>query len=507
MLLSVSEKYFKKILSSKVYGLAKETPLDLMSNLSKRLQNQIHLKREDLQQVFSFKLRGAYNKMAHLSSLELKKGVIAASAGNHAQGVALSAQKLNCKALIVMPESTPQIKIDAVKALGAKVILKGVVFDEAKAHAEKLSKQKGYTFIHPYDDPEVIAGQGTVGMEICRQMQDPIDAIFVCVGGGGLLAGVASYIKFLSPKTKVISVEPQDAASMHDSLKAGRRIKLSHVGVFADGAAVKQVGVEPFKVCKNLVDDAILVSTDEICAAIKDVFEDTRTLLEPAGALSVAGLQKYVKKHKLKGQNLVAISSGANMNFHRLRHVSERAELGEKREAIVAVTIPEKPGSFRKLIQLLGKRHITEFNYRYADDQQANVFMGMQIQDSSEAKTIVKRLTSNGFKAHDLSDNEMAKLHLRHMVGGHYNGAKQEILYRFQFPERVGALSDFLKKLSPQWNISLFHYRNHGTDYGRVLVGLEVDRKDKKRFQKSLDELGYPYWDETENQAFQMFLN
>lgn len=502
----MSQDYLKKILTSKVYGLAKETPLDVARNLSRKTGNKVLLKREDLQPVFSFKLRGAYNKMAHLTRKQLDRGVIAASAGNHAQGVAMSARKLKCHATIVMPENTPQIKVDAVRDLGAKVILHGAVYDEACTYALKLAKEHKYAFIHPYDDPDVIAGQGTIAMEILRQHPDAIDVIFVCVGGGGLIAGIASYVKFLNPAIKIVGVEPEDAGSMYESLKQNKRIKLDHVGVFADGAAVKQVGEETFRLARKYVDDMILVSTDEICAAIKDVFEDTRTLLEPAGALSVAGLNKYVAKHKLTDKTLVAIASGANINFHRLRHVSERAELGEKREAIIAVTIPEKPGSFKKLIQLLGKRHITEFNYRYADQKQAHVFMGIQTHEEGEVRQVIAKLAEHGFLALDLSRDEMAKLHLRHMIGGHYTGRQNESLYRFQFPERLGALSDFLSKLSPHWNISLFHYRNHGADYGRVLVGLEVSANEKGKFQKSLDELGYAYFEETDNPACQMFL-
>lgn len=501
----MSEKYFKKILSAKVYDVAKETPLERARLLSKRLGNHIYLKREDLQPVFSFKLRGAYNKMAHLTPKQLKKGVVAASAGNHAQGVALSAKYLKTKATIVMPETTPQIKVNAVKDLGAKVILVGDTYSDAEAYAKKLVKEQKLAFIHPYDDPDVIAGQGTVAMEILQQHSDPIDAIFVCVGGGGLISGIASYVKFLNPKIKIIGVEPEDSCAMTESLKKKRRVYLDNVGVFADGAAVKQVGKETFKLCGKYVDEMITVTTDEICAAIKDVFEDTRTMLEPAGAVSVAGISAYLQRHKLKGKHLVAIASGANMNFHRLRHVSERAELGEHREAIITVTIPEKPGSFKKLVQLLGRRHITEFNYRHYDQADAHVFMGIEVHDPNETKKIIKKLKAHGFKSVDLSHNEMAKLHLRHMVGGHAT-VPDEIFYRFKFPERYGALSDFLDKLSPQWDISLFHYRNHGTDYGRVFCGLIVPKKEKKKFHQTLKELGYAYWDETDNPACGLFL-
>jgi threonine dehydratase len=500
------EKYFKKILTSKVYEVAKETPLDLLQNQSQKLGNKIYLKREDLQPVFSFKIRGAYNKMANLPKKILAKGVVTSSAGNHAQGVALAAKKLKCQALIVMPESTPQIKIDAVKNLGSKVILFGDTYYEAEAHAHKLATQKKLTFIHPYDDPDVIAGQGTIGMEILRQSSEPIDAVFVCVGGGGLASGIATYIKYLEPKIKVIAVEPKDSAAMYESIKQGKRVCLERVGGFADGVAVKQVGKETFKICKKLIDDFVLVDTDQICAAIKDVFEDTRTMLEPSGALGLAGINAYVKKHKVKGKNFVTIATGANINFHRLRHVSERAELGEQREAILAVSIPEKPGSFRALLKILGKRRITEFNYRRDDPGKAHVFMGIEIQDQAELKQILSRLKKSGFKATNLTDDEMCKLHLRHMVGGKAKEVPDEIFYRFEFPERAGALADFLNNLSPDWNISLFHYRNHGTDYGRVLVGLEVSSKNKKAFQKGLEKLGYKYWDETDNPACQLFL-
>lgn len=499
--------YLKKILNAKVYDVAIESPLDFAPKLSKSLNNQIWLKREDLQPVFSFKLRGAYNKMAHLTPAQLKKGVIAASAGNHAQGVALAAQKLNCKATIVMPTSTPQIKVDAVKARGATVILNGDTFSESKDHALKLQKQKALTFIHPYDDEDVIAGQGTIGLEVLRQLSKRPDYIFVCVGGGGLIAGISALIKSLDPKVKIIGVEPDDSNAMTQSLKQNKRIKLDQVGRFADGVAVKQVGEHTFKLAQKYVDDMITVSTDEICAAIKDVFEETRSILEPSGALSVAGLTKYTKKKNLTQKNLVAVNSGANINFHRLRHVSERAELGEGHEAIFAVTIPEKPGSFRKLVQTLGARQITEFNYRRFDPKSAQVFLGVQIQNKSEIKTLAQKIKNAGFPVVDLSQNEMAKLHLRHLVGGKTTDVVSEKFFRFEFPERPGALMEFLKHLHKSWDISLFHYRNHGTDYGRVFVGFLVPENQQNNLSKVLKDLGYTYEDETQNPAVTLFLS
>ena len=498
--------YLERILNARVYDVAIESPLEDAPNLSRRLRNRVLLKREDMQPVFSFKLRGAYNKMAQLPPAQLKRGVIAASAGNHAQGVALAAQRLGCKATIVMPVTTPQIKIDAVQARGAKVVLHGDSYDEAYRHSRELEAKGGLTFVHPYDDPDVIAGQGTVGMEILRQHTGPLDAIFVAIGGGGLIAGIAAYVKRLRPEVKIIGVEPQDADAMDRSLKAGRRVKLEQVGLFADGVAVKQVGEETFRLCRELVDEIILVDTDAICAAIKDVFEDTRAILEPAGALAVAGAKAYVEKTRAKNQTLVAVACGANMNFDRLRFVAEQAELGEKREAILAVTIPEEPGSFKTFCALLGPRNVTEFNYRYADARAAQVFVGVQVQNPQETKRLVRDLRRAGLVTHDLSDNELAKLHVRHLVGGHAPGIANEILYRFEFPERPGALLKFLNAMSQGWNISLFHYRNHGADYGRVLVGMQVPAKDKGRFARFLAEVGYPYWDETKNPAYQLFL-
>jgi len=498
--------YLERILTARVYDVAIESPLDLAGNLSRRLANTVYLKREDLQPVFSFKLRGAYNKMARLTPAQLKRGVVAASAGNHAQGVALAAQKLGAKAVIVMPATTPQIKIDAVAARGARVILHGDSYDEAYEQAMVLAKKQKATFVHPYDDPDVIAGQGTIAMEMLHQHQGPIHAVYVPVGGGGLIAGIAAYIKRLRPEIKVIGVEPEDADAMARSLCRSERVKLERVGIFADGVAVKQVGKETFRLAQLYVDEIIRVDNDAICAAIKDVFEDTRSILEPAGALSVAGLKAAVAGDKLKDKTLIAIASGANMNFDRLRHVAERAELGEKREAILAVTIPETPGSFKAFCSLLGARNITEFNYRYDDPKQARVFVGLQIQGAGEIQKLVAQLKKHKLDAVDLTDNEMAKLHVRHLVGGHAPLASNELIYRFEFPERPGALMNFLNSMSHDWNISLFHYRNHGTDYGRILVGIQVPPKEKPGFRKFLDKLGYRYWDETRNSAYKLFL-
>ena len=501
--------YLKRILSARVYDVAIETPLDLAPNLSKRLHNRVLIKREDLQPVFSFKLRGAYNKMVRLPQAALDRGVIAASAGNHAQGVALAAQKLHCQATIVMPVTTPQIKVDAVRGRGARVMLHGDSYDEAYAHAHLLSRKQKLAFVHPYDDPDVIAGQGTIGMELLRQHPEPIHAIFVPVGGGGLISGIAAYVKRLRPEIKIIGVEPNDADAMYQSLKKGRRIKLDQVGLFADGVAVKQVGVETFRLCRRLVDDIIRVDTDAMCAAIKDVFTDTRVILEAAGALAIAGAKAYVntaRKSRMQGQTLVTIASGANMNFDRLRFVAEEAELGEHREAILAVTIPERPGSFKTFCELLGPRNVTEFNYRYDNPASAQVFVGVQVQDHDETARLTRALRRAGLKTYDFSNNELAKLHVRHTVGGHAPTAKNEILYRFEFPERPGALIRFLTRMSRGWNISLFHYRNHGADYGRVLVGMQVPPQDKKQFQVFLDRIGYPHVDETRNPAYRLFL-
>lgn len=498
--------YLKRILNARVYDVAIETPLEVAPNLSARTGNTILLKREDMQPVFSFKLRGAYNKMAQLNAEQLKRGVIAASAGNHAQGVALSAHKLGCKAVIVMPTTTPQIKIQAVASRGAKVVLFGDSYSDAYAHALELEQQNGMTFVHPYDDPDVIAGQGTIGMEILRQRTQPIHAIFCAIGGGGLISGVAAYVKALRPEIKIIGVQPVDSDAMAQSIKAGRRVTLDHVGLFADGVAVKQVGVETFRLCQELVDEIILVDTDATCAALKDVFEDTRSILEPAGALAIAAAKQYAAREGLKGEALVAIACGANMNFDRLRFVAERADIGERREAILAVTIPETPGSFRKFCTLLGKRNITEFNYRFANPKAAQVFVGIQVRNQQESLDLIDKLQSHKLPTLDLSDNEMAKLHLRHLVGGHAPEVTDEILFRFEFPERPGALMQFLNSMNHNWNISLFHYRNHGADYGRVLVGMQVPDHDKQAFTEFLNTLGYRYWDETDNPAYRLFL-
>jgi len=505
--------YLERILRARVYDVAIETPLEVAPNLSARLGNRVLLKREDMQPVFSFKCRGAYNKMVNLSSAALARGVIASSAGNHAQGVALAAQKLGCAAVIVMPSTTPKIKVDAVKARGAEVNLHGDTYDEAHAEARRLERSRKLAFVHPYDDPDVIAGQGTIGMEIVRQTAQPLHAVFVAVGGGGLISGIASYIKRLRPSVKVIGVEPVDADAMARSLKAGRRVALDHVGLFADGVAVKQVGELTFRLCRELLDGMVLVDTDQICAAIKDVFGDTRTVLEPAGALAVAGAKAYVERTGIRGKRLVAVASGANANFDRLRFVAERAEVGEQREAILAVTIPERPGSFKKFCATLGSRNVTEFNYRIADASEAHVFAGVEVHSRGEAARIVRTLEREGLKALDLSEDEMAKLHVRHMVGGHApagirsaRGAPDELLYRFEFPERPGALMKFLSSMRTDWNISLFHYRNHGSDTGRVLVGMQVPRHEMREFQRFLKTLGYPYIDESRNPAYRLFL-
>ena len=503
--LSIND-YLNKIQNSRVYDVAKITPLELQPNLSKRIQNNVLLKREDMQPVFSFKLRGAYNKMAQLPAATLAKGVIAASAGNHAQGVALSAQKLGCRAVIVMPTTTPQIKINAVKGRGAEVILFGDSYTDAYARAQELEKTEGLTFVHPYDDPDVIAGQGTIALEILNQHPGPIHAIFCCVGGGGLLAGVAAYIKALRPEIRVIGVEAKDAEAMTQSLKLGHRVMLDQVGLFADGAAVKQVGEHTFALCQQYVDEMIVVDNDAICAAIKDVFEDTRSILEPAGALATAGIKEYAKRNQLRDETLIGIASGANMNFDRLRFIAERAEVGEKREAVLAVSIPEQPGAFKTFCHLLGDRNITEFNYRYSDPKIAHIFVGVAIADPSEATNLVAALQAKGLPALDLTDNEVAKLHLRHLVGGHAPQATNEVVFRFEFPEKPGALMKFLDTMGHDWNISLFHYRNHGADFGRVLVGMQVPPADTNQFHEFLDQLGYPHWDETENPAYKLFL-
>jgi threonine dehydratase len=498
--------YTEKIQNSHVYDVAKKTPLEFQPNLSARINNRVLLKREDMQPVFSFKLRGAYNKMASLPSDVLQRGVIAASAGNHAQGVALAAQKLKCRAVIVMPTTTPAIKINAVKARGAEVVLFGDSYSDAYVKALELEQSEKLTFVHPYDDPDVIAGQGTIAMEILNAHPEPIEAIFCCVGGGGLLAGIATYIKAIRPEIKIIGVEAKDAEAMTESLKQGKRVMLDQVGLFADGAAVKQVGEHTFALAQQYVDEMIVVDNDAICAAIKDVFEDTRSILEPAGALATAGLKEYVERNHLTGKTLIGIASGANMNFDRLRFIAERAEIGEKREAVLAVTIPEKPGAFKAFCRLLGNRNITEFNYRYSDPKFAHIFVGVAIADPVESAKLVLDLQAQDLPTLDLTDNEVAKLHLRHLVGGHAPQAEHEVVFRFEFPEKPGALMKFLDTMGHDWNISLFHYRNHGADFGRVLVGMQVPPADTAEFEKFLANLGYPYWDETHNPAYKLFL-
>ena len=498
--------YLERILKARVYDVAQETPLELAPNLSTRLNNRILLKREDMQSVFSFKLRGAYNKMAQLPPDLLAKGVIAASAGNHAQGVALSARELGTKAIIVMPVTTPLVKVKAVKMWGGEVILHGDTYDDACAYARELEVEKNLTFIHPFDDPDVIAGQGTIGMEILRQYQKPIHAIFVAIGGGGLISGISAYIKRLRPEIKIIGVEPIDSDAMSRSLKAGHRVRLDQVGLFADGVAVREVGEETFRLCQQYVDEILLVDTDNTCAAIKDVFEDTRSILEPAGALAIAGAKAYVEREGLEGQTLIAIACGANMNFDRLRFVAERAELGENREAIFAVTIPELAGSLRKFCELMSDRNLTEFSYRIADQAIAHIFIGVQIVNRADAADLAKVFADKGFTAINITDDELTKLHLRHMVGGRSPLANNELLYRFEFPERPGALMKFVGSMSPNWNISLFHYRNNGADYGRIVVGVQVPPLEMEDWQAFLNTLGYRYWDESQNPVYKLFL-
>ena len=498
--------YLKRILTARVYDVAVETALDPARHLSQRLNNHVLLKREDQQPVFSFKLRGAYNKMAQLDAEQLARGVICASAGNHAQGVALSARKLGTKALIVMPVTTPKVKIDAVSALGGTVVLEGESYSDAYQHALKLQAEQGLVFVHPFDDPDVIAGQGTIGMEILRQHQGPIEAVFVAIGGGGLIAGVASYIKAVRPEIKVVGVQTHDSDAMHRSVQAGARVQLHDVGLFSDGTAVKQVGEETFRMARELVDDYVLVDTDEVCAAIKDIFQDTRSVMEPAGALGVAAMKQYVERHQLKGKTLVAITCGANMNFDRLRFVAERAEFGEQREALFAVTIPERPGAFRAFCELVGPRSVTEFNYRMSDAEVAHVFVGLSIHRREEAARIARQFQQHGFATVDLTDDELAKEHARHLVGGRAPMARDERLLRFVFPERPGALLKFLSSMNPDWNISLFHYRNQGADYGRVLVGLQIPTGQDAALQAFLQKLDYPWVDESDNPVYRLFL-
>ncbi len=498
--------YLVQILTARVYDVAQETALEVAPNLSARLNNKLLLKREDMQSVFSFKLRGAYNKMAQLSPDLLAQGVIAASAGNHAQGVALAARHLGTRAIVVMPVTTPQVKVNAVISRGGEVVLHGDNYDDAYAFARQLEAEKNLTFIHPFDDPHVIAGQGTIGMEILRQHQKPIHAIFVAIGGGGLISGIGGYVKRLRPEIKIIGVEPIDSDAMNQSLKAGKRVRLSQVGLFADGVAVREVGEETFRLCQEYVDEIILVDTDDVCAAIKDVFEDTRSILEPAGALAIAGAKAYVEREQIAGQTLIAVACGANMNFDRLRFVAERAEFGERREAIFAVTIPEQPGSLRRFCECLGKRNLTEFSYRIADVKEAHIFIGVQIQNRKDAEKIAESFEDCGFKTLDLTDDELTKLHVRHMVGGRSRLADHELFYRFEFPERPGALMKFVGSMSPNWNISVFHYRNNGADYGRIVVGIQVPPDEMQEWQAFLDTLGYQYGDESQNPAYKLFL-
>ena len=501
------QNYIKKILNADIYDLVVKTPVDEAPLLSQRLQNRVLLKREDLQPVFSFKLRGAYNKLRHLSDQQLESGVIAASAGNHAQGLALAAKKMGIKATIVMPQTTPRIKVDAVRSRGAKVVLVGDDYDAAAAHADMLVAEQGLTYIHPFDDPDVIAGQGTIGVEILDQVPGPLDAVFIAVGGGGLCAGVAAYIKQQRPGVKIIAVESDDAACLDAAIKAGRRVRLKEVGIFADGTAVAQIGKETFRLLKDLVDEVITVTTDEICAAIKDVYNDTRAICEPSGALGTAGLKKYVATHGVNDQTLLSVQCGANIDFDRLRYISERTQIGEKRETVLAVTIDEKPGSFQSFCRALGRHSISEFNYRYSDNEKAHIFVGVQVSGDEDRFKLVEELQQKGYPVSDMTDNEMAKLHIRHMVGGRSQQVTEEQVYRFEFPERPGALLDFLVQLGGRFNISMFHYRNHGSAFGRVLVGLQVSRKDHQALKAFLDQLGYRYTEETDNQAYKFFLS
>lgn len=501
------EEYVQRILDARVYDVAKVSSLQEATIMSGRLNNTVSLKREDEQQVFSFKLRGAYNCMVRLSDEQKQRGVIAASAGNHAQGVALSAKKLNIKAIIVMPETTPQIKVDAVRAHGAEVVLIGDSYDDASNHAALLVAEHGMTYVHPYDNPDVIAGQGTVAVEIMEQHDGPIEAIFIPVGGGGLAAGITAYMRSLHPEVKIIAVEPADAACLQVAIAEGERVVLDDVGIFADGVAVKQIGEETFSILNGRVDEVLTVSTDEMCAAIKDIFDDTRAIAEPAGALALAGLKNYVEQTGIVGKNLVAIVSGANTNFDRLRYISERTEIGERREAVLCVTIPEQPGAFREFCATIGGRMVTEFNYRYSSAAEAHVFVGLQVApDGVDTQALIAQLEAKGYAVQDFTDNEIGKLHIRHMVGGHSDAVSDEKVYRFEFPERPGALMTFLSKLGHNWNISLFHYRNHGAAYGSILVGLEVPDDEQSQLQVFMDELGYVHSEETDNPAYQLFL-
>ncbi|HTV52910.1 MAG TPA: threonine ammonia-lyase, biosynthetic [Steroidobacteraceae bacterium] len=503
----MASPYIERILKARVYDVAIESPLDLAPRLSQRLGNRILLKREDLQPVFSFKLRGAYNKIAHLSEGAAQRGVICASAGNHAQGVALAAQRRGIPAVIVMPQTTPQIKVRAVADLGGEVVLDGDDYDSAYEQAMALTRERHLIFVHPFDDPDVIAGQGTIGIEILRQCGGDLDAVFVPVGGGGLIGGIAVYIKYLYPRVRIIGVEPEDANAMYESLRAGRRVQLERVGIFADGVAVRRVGEETFTLARAHVDEIVLVSTDEICAAIQDVFEDTRSIVEPAGALALAGIKKVVAREGWQGKRLVAVNSGANMNFDRLRHVAERADLGGEREALLAVEIPEQPGSFLQFCECLGGRAVTEFNYRFGSTERAQIFVACALTEGrAEKDRLVQQLRAADYPVHDMTDNEVAKLHVRYMVGGHARGLPDELLYRFEFPERPGALLKFLQAVGARWNITLFHYRNHGSDYGRVLAGIQVPAAQREDFMLHLNELHYRYTEESANPAYRMFL-
>ncbi len=499
--------YLQRIRDATVYDVASETPLELASNLSERLGNRILLKREDLQPVFSFKLRGAYNKLTTLPEDTLEAGIICSSAGNHAQGVALAAKRKGIKAVIVMPVTTPRIKVEAVKSLGGEVVLHGDTYDDAYAHARQLEKEQQLTFIHPFDDPDVIAGQGTIGMEILEQTDSKISAVFVPIGGGGLISGIAAYIKAVDPEIQIIGVEPDDSAAMRESLAAGKPIILDHVGIFADGVAVRRVGDETFRLCHELVDDIVIVDTDQICAGIRDIFEDTRSIVEPAGALAVAGAKKYLADNGIQNETFVVINSGANVNFDRLRHIAERAAIGERREMLLAVEIPEEKGSFRNFCEAIGRRSITEFNYRYSNSSKAHIFVGVELHHGyAERQELTAKLSSLGYPLEDLSDNEVAKLHIRHLVGGPATNIENERLFRFEFPERPGALLDFLQAVGTDWNISLFHYRNHGSDYGRILVGIQVPPEEADELECHLSKLGYAHWEESDNPAYAMFL-
>jgi threonine dehydratase len=501
-------EYLDRIRNAEVYDVADKTPLELAKNLSERLGNRILMKREDLQPVFSFKLRGAYNRIARLTDDEISRGVICSSAGNHAQGVALAAKRRGTRAVIVMPVTTPSIKTDAVSSLGGEVVLHGDTYDDAYAHARELEEKDGLVFIHPFDDPDVIAGQGTIGTEILEQAGEKIDVLFVPVGGGGLIAGIAAWVRQTQPDIRIIGVEPEDSSAMSQSLAAGAPVTLDHVGIFADGVAVRRVGEETFRLCQELVDEIVTVDTDQICAAIRDIFEDTRSIVEPAGGLAVAGAKKFAAEQNATGQTFVTISCGANVNFDRLRHIAERAAVGEQTEMLLAAEIPEQPGSFRRFCEAVGRRGITEFNYRYSDNHNAHIFVGIQLSKGlQERKALLAKLRNEGFPVEDLSDNEMAKLHVRHMVGGRSPGISNERLFRFEFPERPGALLDFLDAIGTQWNISLFHYRNHGSDYGRILAGIDVPQEETAELQAHLAELGYPYWEESDNPAYRIFLS